>query len=356
MSSTGDATRSARPVIVTGAAGFVGSHLVRALLHAGREVVATDASPSLPTAPIRGLNRQRLRFVSSDLLAPDFVDELVALTGTSVDVVHVAAIINFGQLSGSLSNASAGPDAALRSFAVNASATWSLCAGLAGAGALGRFLHVSTRSVFGARPATEGLIDEASPPQPAGIYGSSKAAAEYGLLALRDQLRIDLAIARVTGVFGPWQGPASFIGQAVESVMAGRPHHTGTGGDDAYELTYVKDTVRGLVTLLQADRLEHSIYHVASGQRLIALREVADAIARADPSADVFFGPGAHAGSGGRTPLSIARAAHEFGFSTRWTLDDAITDYLRIERGGEYGAEAIDQPWLPNDRTMRRRP
>ncbi|MEY2522898.1 MAG: UDP-glucose 4-epimerase [Ilumatobacteraceae bacterium] len=347
MSSTGDATRSARPVIVTGAAGFVGSHVVRALLHARRDVIATDSAPTFPIARIRGLEPHRLRFLSSDLLAPDLVDEIVALSGRSVDVVHVAAIINFGQLSASLHGASAGPDAALRSFAVNASATWSLCAGLAAAGVLGRFLHVSTRSVFGARPATEGLIDEGTPPQPSGIYGSSKAAAEQGLLALRDQLKIDLAIARITGVFGPWQGPASFIGQAVDDVMAGRPHHTATGGDDAYELTYVKDTVRGLVTLLAADRLEHSIYHVASGQRLVALREVADAIAHVDPEADVVFGPGVHAGSGGRTPLSIGRAANEFGFGARWTLDQAIADYLRIERGGEYGAEAVDEPCLP---------
>jgi nucleoside-diphosphate-sugar epimerase len=347
MSSTGDATRSARPVIVTGAAGFVGSHVVRALVHAGRDVIGTDAVAAFPIVRIRGLDANRMRFVSSDLLAADLVDKLVALSGGSVDVVHVAAIINFGQLGAALHGASAGPDAALRSFAVNASATWSLCAGLAGAGVLGRFLHISTRSVFGARPATDGLIDEGTPPQPAGIYGGSKAAAEHGLLALREQLKIDLAIARITGVFGPWQGPASFIGQAVDDVMAGRPHHTATGGDDAYELTYVKDTVRGLVTLLGADRLEHSIYHIASGQRLVALREVADAIADADPIADVVFGSGAHAGSGGRTPLSIGRAASEFGFGTRWTLDDAIADYLRIERGGPYGAEAVDQPWLP---------
>jgi nucleoside-diphosphate-sugar epimerase len=342
------ASRRSRPVIVTGAAGFVGSHLVRALLHAGREVVATDAAATFPLDRLRGLDAERLRFLSADLLSPSLVAKLVASSRGPVDVVNVAAIINFGQLSAALRAGAAGPDAALQSFAVNASAAWSLCAGLAGAGVLGRFLHVSTRSVFGGRPATERLIDESTPPQPAGIYGSSKAAAEHGLLALRDELSLDLALARITGVFGPWQGPVSFIGRAVDDVIAGRPHRTPTGGDDAYELTYVKDTVRGLVQLIDAYRLAHPIYHVASGQRLIALREVAAAIAHADPAALVDFGPGAHAGSGGRTPLSISRAADEFGFATRWSLDDAIVDYLRIERGGAYGAEAADQPWLPN--------
>jgi nucleoside-diphosphate-sugar epimerase len=336
-----------RPVIVTGAAGFVGSHMVRALLHVGRDVIATDAAPAFPHDRLRGIEQARLRFVSADLLAPTIADDLLTLSGAPVDVVHVAAIINFGQLSGSLQDMSAGPEAALRSFAVNASAAWSLCANLAREGALGRFLHVSTRSVFGARPATDELIDEDAPPQPVGIYGSSKAAAEHGLLAIREQLGLDLAIARITGVFGPWQGPVSFIGQAVDDVIAGRPHHTDTGGDDAYELTYVKDTVRGLVLLIQAQQLAGRIYHVASGERLVPLREVAAAINRADQAADVEFGPGAHAGAGGRTPLSIARAAGELGFGTRWSLDTAIADYLRIEAGGPYGAEAVDEPWLP---------
>jgi nucleoside-diphosphate-sugar epimerase len=341
------AGRQARPVIVTGAAGFVGSHLVRALVRAGRRVIATDAAPSFPSDRLRGLDADGFVYRSGDLLSGGFVSELVASGGETVDVVNVAAIISFGQLSTALQTGSAAPSAALRSLAVNAGAAWTLCTDLATAGTLGRFLHVSTRSVFGGRPATEGLIDESTPVQPVGLYGSSKAAAEHGLLALRDELGLDLALARITGVFGPWQGPVSFIGRALEDVTAGRPHVTRTGGDDAYELTYVKDTVRGLVQLLDRERLAHSIYHVASGARLIALREVAAAIARADPTAEVDFGPGAHAGSGSRTPLSIARAADELGFGTRWSLDDAISDSLRIERGGAYGSEAADEPWLP---------
>jgi nucleoside-diphosphate-sugar epimerase len=123
-------------------------------------------------------------------------------------------------------------------------------------------------------------------------------------------------------------------------------HRTSTGGDDAYELTYVKDTVRGIMALLQADQLQHSVYHVASGDRLVTLREVAASIRAVDPSANVDFGPGSHAGSGSRTPLGIGRASSEFDFATRWELADAISDYLRIERHGTYGAEAADEPRL----------
>ena len=242
----------------------------------------------------------------------------------------------------------AAPDSALHSLAVNAGAAWSLCAELAAAGVLGRFLQVSTRSVFGGRPASEALIDEVTPPQPVGIYGSSKAAAEYGLLALRDEFNLDLAVARITGVFGPWQGPASFIGQAVDDVIAGRPHRTPTGGDDAYELTYVKDTVRGLVQLIEAHRLAHPIYHVASGDRLIALREVAAAIVRADPAAARRLRP--RRARWFRRPHATVDRPRCQRVRVRHAVD-ARRRSSRLSahraRPASYGAEAAEQPWLP---------
>jgi dTDP-glucose 4,6-dehydratase len=334
-------------VLVTGAAGFVGSHVTRTLVRAGRPVVATDIAPRLPEHVLAGLDSAGVTYVAGDLRSDDTLDRLVAAAAGRVEVVHAAALIRFGQLSRSLGEAAGTASAALGVLDVNATSSWRLCARLAEAGLLGRFLYVSTRSVFGGRPPTDEPIGEDSPCQPAGMYGSSKAAAEAGLLALRDEFGIDLAVARITGVFGPWQGPVSWIGQAVDAVVASRAYQAETGGGDAYELTYVKDTVRGLVLLLQADRLQQPVYHVASGQRLITLAEVAAAICAAEPAADVDFGPGCHPGAAGRTPLGVTRAAAEVGFAARWDLSTAIADYLRIERGGSYGPEVMDIPPAP---------
>jgi nucleoside-diphosphate-sugar epimerase len=329
------------PVLVTGAAGFIGSHTARALAHAGRPVIATDARPVLPDPVLAGLDHGIVRYIPGDLRSEHTLGAILAAADGRIDVVHAAAIIQFSQLGRSLGEGSATLAGALDQLDINAAASWRLLAGLAAAGVLGRFLHVSTRSVVGGRPPTAVPIGEDSPCQPVGMYGSSKAAAEAGILALRGEFGLDVVVARITGVFGPWQGPVSWIGQAVGAVVAGRPYRADAGGDDAYELTYVKDTVRGLVLLLQAPALPHAIYHVASGRRLITLAEVAEAISAAEPGADVDFGRGRHAAAVGRTPLDVSRAAQDAGFAAQWYLGDAIADYLRIERGGRYEPEAM---------------
>jgi len=329
-----------RPVIVTGASGFVGSHVLRAVVASGRTVVATDLSTDPPEHALVGLETSHLTYIPGDITATTTLDALAKATDGTTDVIHVAALIQMAQLGSSLGESAPTPAAALRSLEVNAMASWRLCTSLVEANRLGRFVHVSTRSVFGGRPSTRSNIDEQAPPQPAGVYGASKAAAEHGLLALRAQFDVDLVIARITGVFGPWQGPVSWIGQAMDAAIAGRPYRAATGGDDAYELTYVKDTVRGIMMLLDAQHLASDVYHVASGARLTKLSEVEIALRQADPAADVSFGDGTHEAARGRSVLGTTVIRNELGFVPTWSLDAAIADYLAIERSGDYGPEA----------------
>jgi len=341
-----DGSDKGTPVLVTGAAGFVGSHVSRAILRAGRKVVATDLAAALPAHVTAGLDLQPPRYVRGDLLEDDVLSSILHECGGALDVVHTAAVIRFSQLAGSLGEARPAGQDFLRSFAVNASTPCLLGVRLHEAGVLRRFVHVSTRAVFGGGPPSADPVGEDEPLRPAGVYGSSKAAGELGLLALRDQFGLDLRIARITGVFGPYQGPVSFIGQAADAVLAGKPYDVAAGGDDAYELTYVKDTVRGLVMLLSAEHPAHTYYHVASGSTT-TLREVASAFARAEPAAQVDFGSGHDAGASGRAPLQVQRAEAELGFTARWALDEALRDYLEVERSGDYGTEAFDPPNTP---------
>jgi UDP-glucuronate 4-epimerase len=330
-----------RPVVVTGAAGFVGGHLVRALVEQGYRVVATDTAGALPDHVLSGLESPGTTYVAGDLRSEETLDRLVEQAGERADVVHVAALNRFAEMASALGeNAPSFPDA-LEVFEVNAMASWRLCSKFATPGLLGRFVYVSTRSVFGGLEVEGENIVESSPQRPVGIYGSSKAASELGVLALRDAFALDLVVARITGVFGPWQGTVSWIGKAVDGVVHGTGYKTTSGGDDRYELTYVKDTVRGLVELVRASQLECPIYHVSSGQ-MHSLNEVGEAFRAAEPDAVVLFGAGGQPGMRLRLPLSGERMASEFGFHSQWDLNAAIADYLKFERSGSYGPEALD--------------
>ncbi len=326
-------------VVVTGAAGFVGAHVVRALVHEGRRVVATDLAPALPDPVVRGLDAGSATYVPGDLRDPATREALVSAGGDKADVVHVAALLRFAEMARVLGEGAPTPQEALEVFEVNALGTWQLCTAFTAAGTLGRFVYISTRSVYGGLQTDRPTILESDPQSPLGIYGSSKTAAEVGVLALRDAFGLDLAIARITGVFGPWQTATSFIAKAVEAVSAGAAYRAEAGGDDEYEFTYAKDAARGILNVLDADQLGHAIYHISSGS-MHSLNEVGAAFRKADASAVVEFGQG---GAGGRVRKALdgSRAADELGFRPTWDLNDAIADYLQVQRTGDYGPEVV---------------
>ena len=326
-------------VVVTGAAGFVGGHVARALAATGRRVVATDLPEQLSDRVSRGLAAPPA-YVAGDLRDPGTLDRVLDRAEGPVDVLHVAAITRFAQLGRALGEGAPTPQEAFTSFEVNAVASWRMVARLAEEQRLGRLLHVSTRAVFGGRGAEGAVIPEDAAPQPASVYGASKAAAEVGLLSLRETFGLDAAVVRITGAFGPWQGPVSWLGQVVDHVLRDAPYRVASGHDDAYELTYVKDTVRGLVGLLDAERLQHPVYHVSSGE-MVTLGQVAEAVRKARPDADVAFGSDSALAGAVRTPLAGGRLHQETGFEPVWTLEDAVADYLEAEETGAYGAEVV---------------
>jgi nucleoside-diphosphate-sugar epimerase len=212
---------------------------------------------------------------------------------------------------------------------------------LAEGGRLRRLVQVSTRSVFGRRPATDEAIAEDSAYMPVGVYGASKAAGEVGLLCLSQELGLDAVVARITGVFGPWQGPRSPVAAILEAAAHRRPLRLEASRGQAYEMTYVKDTVRGIATLLHAEHPAHSLYHLSSGT-MATLADLAAAARSAAPGLELSFSDEEPPGTWRRTPLAVGRAVDDLEFRARWTLDDAVADAIRAERSGVYGREVLE--------------
>jgi nucleoside-diphosphate-sugar epimerase len=310
--------RNEAAVIVTGAAGFIGSHTVRALLGNGRRVIGTDTAPAIHPEILAGVSDAQLHYVVGDLRSPATVDRLLEAAGGPMDVVHLAA-------AKILPN---DPDKALEGFSVSSMGSMSLCMRIRVGGMMRRFVHVSTQSVFGRRPPTTEPIAEEAALYPTGFYGFSKAAAEMGVLAIREAFQADLAAVRITGIFGWRKKPANTVDNVFDAAIRGEPLFMDAGRDDEYEMTYVKDTVRGILSVLDATNLSHPVYHVSRG-RMTTLGELADILGELLPTARLEIGPG-RSDARQRTALDVSRVALDCGFRTAWEIRDAASDFRGV--------------------------
>jgi UDP-glucose 4-epimerase len=174
------------PVLVTGATGFIGSHLVNALLAAGVPTRALVRNEGAAEA----LARRGVTPVAGDLDDPKSLTGL----GDGVRVVfHCAAKVNQNLV---------GDEA--HAYEANATGTRNLVAALSdgnGRGALVRFVHVSSIAAIGIRP--HGRIDESQPEDPDLPYGKSKLAADRLLRRAHAESALPVVMLRPPTVYGP---------------------------------------------------------------------------------------------------------------------------------------------------------
>jgi GDP-4-dehydro-6-deoxy-D-mannose reductase len=234
--------------LVTGAAGFVGRHLVSGLLAAGDEVHETD------------------RHLGLDILDPPGLAELFGTIHPEV-VFHLAGQADVG---GSWSSP-------VETFRINAEGTMNVLLAAVHAG-VERVVAVSSADVYGQVPEAELPITEDRPLRPVSPYGASKASAD--LIALQAHLGHGLAVlrARPFNHLGPGQSD-----RFVASAMASRIAHNELSGNEEVpvgnlsarrDFTDVRDVVRAYRLL--AERGEPGeAYNVCSG-RDVAVQEIAD--------------------------------------------------------------------------------
>lgn len=260
-SSNGSAARRIQRVLVTGAAGFIGSHLAEALLEGGYDVVGVDAfTDSYPRwykeRNLLALRRDpRFELVELDLRS-DPLDAL--LEGVDV-VVNEAAFPGLVR-SWSEVDSYVGCNVVALSRLVDAAAR----AGVR------RFVQASTSSVYGA----EATGDELRPTRPVSPYGMSKLAAEHLLLAHARAHDFPVMILRYFSIYGPRQRPDMAYHIMIEQIRAGRPVTVFGDGRQARCNTYISDCVAGTIAAMRGAELGE-IYNIGGGERL----ELRDAIA-----------------------------------------------------------------------------
>ena len=231
-------------VLIAGATGFVGSHLVPALLAAGHEVYALVRNAG---AAMHGWDRVQL--LEADLAGA----RLPEMPFADV-VVHLAqANVPF-------------PAHAEELLAVNCSSAVALAAHALRCGA-SRMIYASSGTVYGF---SAGLITEAHPLLGAGFYAQTKIAAEKMLSEFRVSLPVDLL--RIFTPYGPGQQPARLIPDIVARVREGRPVTVRESGMPSLTPIHVADVVAAIMSRLNAT--ESLTVNVAGGETA-GIRDVA---------------------------------------------------------------------------------
>jgi nucleoside-diphosphate-sugar epimerase len=231
--------------LVTGAAGFAGSHLVDALLSKGYNVVAITRS-----TPVKYLTKNpKLKIVSGDIL--DYGSLQKALWGVDY-VFHLAAISGIEETRQMMDQA----------WEANTKGTLNVVRASIEAN-VKRVLYVSTCHVFG-RQATYPITEDQLP-IPVDIYSASKLGGEMICRALMNHYpELDVVISRAFNHFGPRQRPEWLVPNIINQALTKDQITLMGSGDPTRDFSYVGDIVNGYITLAEKGQ-KGEIYNLCSG-------------------------------------------------------------------------------------------
>jgi len=306
-------------VLVSGGAGFIGSHLVDELIRGRYQVtVLDDLSNGVMKNLGRHLNDEKLDFVKGDIRDEAVVDK--ALQNVEA-VIHLAAIV-------SIPFSVEYPKV---TYEVNVEATRSLLeASLANN--VDKFIYVSSCAVYGEPKYLP--IDENHPTDPASPYAESKLKAEQVCLEFREANDLKVTILRPFNVFGPRQRKDQYggvVARFIERLHEGRPPVIYGDGLQTRDFVYVKDAARAFMLALNGDGSEGRIFNVATGvptsiNHLAKLLMELFGIEGVEPEyADAREGDIMH------SYADVKQAKVHLGFEPRISLRDGLLDLISVQ-------------------------
>ncbi len=240
-------------VLVTGGAGFIGSHLAEKLLSDGDRVRVLD---DLSTGKRENLPRhEALEFIRGDIRDAELVNRCVAGTDT---VVHLAAV----------ASVQASIDDPIRTHQVNFDGTLNLLEAARRA-RTGRFLYACSAAVYG--DAASIPVSERTTPNPLSPYAVDKLSGEYYLLHYFRKYRLAATSFRFFNIYGPRQDPSSpysgVISIFVDRLRRNQPVTVFGDGAQTRDFVYVADLAELLARAARGPEGVGGIFNVGTGSR-----------------------------------------------------------------------------------------
>ena len=286
--------------LVTGAAGFIGSHLSEALREEGHDVVGLDCFTDYYDVALKEENARGL-----DVLRLDLARDPIDLDGFD-GVFHLAGqpgVRSFGDVFETYLDR-------------NVLASQRLFEAAARAGV--RVVFASSSSVYGdaeAYPTAESVQ-----PRPVSPYGITKLACEHLARATARSFGLDVVVARYFNAYGPRQRPDMAFTRIAMCLAEGRPFDLFGDGHQSRSFTYVGDVVRGTIAAMERGS---GTYNVGGGEEATMLETIALFEELAGRDLEIRIHP-AVPGDQRRTKADTSLIRSELGWEPTTTLRDGL--------------------------------
>ncbi len=252
-------------VLVTGGAGFIGSHVVDKLVNEGYYVRVIDNLSSGKLANIqKHLDNFKVEFVKGDIRDVSFVKE--SLNGVNI-VVHMAALV-------SVPLSTENPNL---TFDVNLQGTLNLLRSSVEKH-VNRFVFISSCAVYGDPESLP--ITEQAKTNPISPYAESKLIGERYCLGFSERELLPSVVLRLFNVFGPRQGVSDYSGvitRFVDQCKDNLPLTIYGDGSQTRDFVNVKDIAKAVLATVKNDEVTNEVFNVGSGKP-IAIKELAETV------------------------------------------------------------------------------
>jgi len=327
-----------KKALVTGGAGFIGSHLSELLLDEGWEVFVLDDVSTGSNRNVAHLtDRPDFHLVVESVLSPSVVSELVH----KCDVVyHLAAAVGVRLI----------VEQPVHTMITNVQGTETVleyCTKFRK-----RVLIASSSEVYGdhreERPLSENDRRVYGPvTERRWLYADSKAMDEFLALGFHQERELDCVIARFFNTVGPKQQGqyGMVIPRFVERALTGDPLQVHGDGKQTRSFCHVQDTIRAVHGLMEDREISGEIYNIGSAERVTILELARRVLDRTGSQSELEFVPHDEVyGLGVEDVLhrepSIEKIGQAIGWSPTRTLDDILGDVIAFERSRQVEAAA----------------
>lgn len=316
------ASKSQR-VVVTGAAGFIGSHTVEKLLAAGHEVVGIDnLSTGKRQNVVHLLSSARFRLLIRDLLDPGVIDRLIGEIRPDA-IIHLAGLVSV----------TVGQRAPEQNFRLNIEST-KVVAEAARLHDVGRVVFASSAAVYG--DSRELPLVEQSGKDPKSNYGTAKLMSELLLLSYARSYGITCVCNRYFNVFGRRQDPASpysgVISIFLDRFAQGKQAVVFGDGSQSRDFISVEDIARGNLLAATRPGVPSGVYNFCTGEATTLL-DVIEVLRREFPCAPPVRFAEEREGDIRHSRGDPQHARRFLGFEAEVGFEQAMKDLVESRRG-----------------------